>query len=73
MKPAFFATPAAFRRWLDKNHDQTSELLVGFYKKEGHEREERRDAGARRLATLIDDSAKGRRLAAYTLKPTKRE
>ena len=33
MKPTFFPTPADFRRWLEKNHDKASELLVGFYKK----------------------------------------
>src|SRR6184192_4420829 len=33
MKPMFFATPAAFRAWLERNHDKESELLVGFYKK----------------------------------------
>lgn len=32
-EPKFFATPAAWRAWLAKNHDKTSELLVGFYKK----------------------------------------
>ena len=32
--PMFFATPAAFRRWLQKNHDRATELLVGFYKKD---------------------------------------
>jgi uncharacterized protein YdeI (YjbR/CyaY-like superfamily) len=32
MKPRFFATPAAFRAWLEKNHATKSELLVGFYK-----------------------------------------
>ncbi len=32
MKPQFFATPAAFRRWLLKHHQTASELLVGFYK-----------------------------------------
>jgi uncharacterized protein YdeI (YjbR/CyaY-like superfamily) len=32
MKPTFFATPAAFRRWLEDNHGSASELLVGFYK-----------------------------------------
>jgi uncharacterized protein YdeI (YjbR/CyaY-like superfamily) len=31
--PRFFATPAAFRAWLDANHDHATELLVGFYKK----------------------------------------
>ncbi len=30
----FFATPAAFRKWLVKNHDLASELLVGFYRKD---------------------------------------
>ena len=33
MKPRFFATSAAFRSWLDKHHDTTDELWVGFYKK----------------------------------------
>lgn len=33
MTPTFFATPEAFRKWLAKHHAQTSELLVGFYKK----------------------------------------
>jgi uncharacterized protein YdeI (YjbR/CyaY-like superfamily) len=33
MKPRFFATPAAFRSWLEKHHDTTDELWVGFYKK----------------------------------------
>jgi uncharacterized protein YdeI (YjbR/CyaY-like superfamily) len=33
VKPTFFPTPADFRRWLEKNHDKVSELLVGFYKK----------------------------------------
>jgi len=32
-KPRFFATPAAFRRWLEKNHDSKSELWVGFHKR----------------------------------------
>ena len=32
--PKFFATPAAFRDWLEKNHDKASELLVGFYKRD---------------------------------------
>lgn len=31
-KPKFFKTPADFRKWLDKNHDKETELLVGFYK-----------------------------------------
>ena len=32
MKPKFFATQADFRRWLEKNYDKETELLVGFYK-----------------------------------------
>ena len=34
MKPKFFKTPREFRHWLSKHHDQESELLVGFYKKD---------------------------------------
>ncbi|HET7707393.1 MAG TPA: YdeI/OmpD-associated family protein [Thermoanaerobaculia bacterium] len=33
MEPTFFPTPAAFRRWLKKNHRTARELFVGFYKK----------------------------------------
>ena len=33
-EPKFFATPAAFRRWLAQHHDKATELLVGFYKKD---------------------------------------
>jgi len=33
MKPTFFATPAAWRAWLEKHHESHTELLVGFYKK----------------------------------------
>lgn len=32
MKPTYFATPGAFRSWLEGNHASASELLVGFYK-----------------------------------------
>ena len=32
MKPRFFATPAAWRAWLEENHATKTELLVGFYK-----------------------------------------
>jgi uncharacterized protein YdeI (YjbR/CyaY-like superfamily) len=32
-RPRFFRTPAEFRAWLEKNHDATTELQVGFYKK----------------------------------------
>ena len=28
-----FPTAAAFRRWLDANHDAVSEQWIGFYKK----------------------------------------
>lgn len=33
MKPRFFKSQAEFRSWLEENHDQAKELLVGFYKK----------------------------------------
>jgi uncharacterized protein YdeI (YjbR/CyaY-like superfamily) len=33
VKPTYFATPEAFRKWFEKNHDTVPELLVGFYKK----------------------------------------
>jgi uncharacterized protein YdeI (YjbR/CyaY-like superfamily) len=33
MKPRFFRTAAAFRRWLAAHHATERELLVGFYKK----------------------------------------
>lgn len=33
MEARFFKTPAAFRKWLERNHDRKSELWVGFYKK----------------------------------------
>ena len=32
MTPKFFATQAEFRKWLEKNHEKETELLVGFYK-----------------------------------------
>ena len=32
-KPTFFATAAQFRAWLERHHDITPELLVGFHKK----------------------------------------
>lgn len=34
MKPTFFPTPNAFRKWLEKNHETKTELLVGFYKRD---------------------------------------
>jgi uncharacterized protein YdeI (YjbR/CyaY-like superfamily) len=33
MKPRFFAGPEEFRAWLEDNHEETTELLVGFHKK----------------------------------------
>jgi uncharacterized protein YdeI (YjbR/CyaY-like superfamily) len=30
--PTFFRTSAAFRKWLEKNHDRTPELLIGFHR-----------------------------------------
>jgi len=32
MTPIFFAKQSEFRKWLAKNHESASELLVGFYK-----------------------------------------
>lgn len=34
MKLRFFATPAAFRKWLDENHATATELQLGYYKKD---------------------------------------
>jgi uncharacterized protein YdeI (YjbR/CyaY-like superfamily) len=34
IKPVFFKTPAAFRKWLEKNYDTAKEIYVGFYKKD---------------------------------------
>jgi uncharacterized protein YdeI (YjbR/CyaY-like superfamily) len=34
MKPRFFKSPAAFRKWLDANHAKSKELWVGFHKKD---------------------------------------
>lgn len=33
MKARFFASPAAFRSWLEEHHATETELLVGFHKK----------------------------------------
>ena len=33
VKPMFFATPAAFRAWLEKHHKTADELWVGYYRK----------------------------------------
>lgn len=59
MKPIFFATPGDFRKWLEKNHETATELLVAFYKKSSGKpsitwRE-------KRLARLIEDSENQRR------------
>ena len=34
--PRFFATPADFRAWLEKNHAKERELLVGFDERAEH-------------------------------------
>ncbi len=33
-KPKFFSSPAEWRAWLEKNHADTEELWVGFYKRD---------------------------------------
>jgi uncharacterized protein YdeI (YjbR/CyaY-like superfamily) len=33
IKPAFFASPAGFRAWLEEHHDKSQELWVGYFKK----------------------------------------
>lgn len=33
-KPQFFATPAAWREWLEKHHTAEPEVSVGFYKRD---------------------------------------
>ncbi len=33
MDPAFFASPAALRRWFERHHADKNELIIGFYKK----------------------------------------
>ncbi len=32
MSPIFFPTQADFRRWLEKNHEKETEIIVGYYK-----------------------------------------
>lgn len=34
MKPKFFSNPSQFRAWLQQNHADVQELLVGFYKRD---------------------------------------
>ncbi len=33
MKPVYFASPDAFRAWLEAHHAEATELVVGFYKR----------------------------------------
>ena len=33
-KLRFFRSPSGFRRWLEKNHDKSQELWIGFYRKD---------------------------------------
>ncbi len=56
MKPIFFAAPEEFRAWLEAHHETGTEVLVGYR--------------ARRLATLIEESAAGRTLKQFT-RPSK--
>jgi uncharacterized protein YdeI (YjbR/CyaY-like superfamily) len=32
MKPTFFKNQSEFRKWLEKNHNKKTELMVGFYR-----------------------------------------
>ena len=32
MKPVYFQNQNEFRKWLEKNHDKESEIIVGYYK-----------------------------------------
>lgn len=34
MKPTYFKSPSALRRWFEANHGSSRQLLVGFYKKD---------------------------------------
>jgi len=34
VRPKFFKSPSAFRKWLEANHSSAKELWVGFYKKD---------------------------------------
>jgi hypothetical protein len=56
VKPIFFAAPEEFRAWLEAHHETGTEVLVGYR--------------ARRLATLIEESAAGRTLKQFT-RPSK--
>jgi uncharacterized protein YdeI (YjbR/CyaY-like superfamily) len=37
MQPLYFASPAAFRAWLQEHHAEEQQLLVGFHKKSSGE------------------------------------
>lgn len=37
-KPTFFYSAAEYRSWLEKNHEATAELLLGFYRKDSGRR-----------------------------------
>jgi hypothetical protein len=56
--PAYFATEADLRAWLAAYHPTAAEPLVGFWKK----------TSARRLATLIADSAAGRKIGGVDIR-----
>ncbi|MGC2109477.1 MAG: YdeI/OmpD-associated family protein [Candidatus Korobacteraceae bacterium] len=34
MNPTFFPSPSEFRKWLEKNHAEARELLLGFHRKD---------------------------------------
>jgi uncharacterized protein YdeI (YjbR/CyaY-like superfamily) len=38
MNARFFESGAAFRAWLESNHDSETEIVVGFYKKAARRR-----------------------------------
>jgi uncharacterized protein YdeI (YjbR/CyaY-like superfamily) len=69
----FFRTPADWRAWLEAHTAEATHLWVGFHKRGSHEAgitwpesvDEALCFGwidGRRLATLVDDSAAGRRV-----------
>jgi uncharacterized protein YdeI (YjbR/CyaY-like superfamily) len=74
-EPTFFATPAAFRRWLDKHHATERELLVGFYKSSTGRPSitwpEARDEAL--CVGWIDGVRKGRDADSYTIRFTPRK
>jgi uncharacterized protein YdeI (YjbR/CyaY-like superfamily) len=72
--PAFFATPADFRAWLEAHHDSADELLVGFWKK-GSRRPSIDWPEARDQALCfgwIDGVRKSRSADSYTIRFTPR-